>query len=496
MNLSTLKYAGRAKEVGVRKVLASPRNTRRGAVPGRIDAGGAGWLRSAAITVVLCLPVFNQLAGKDLQFTANTFLWLLPISLLIVLVVGLLAGAYPALFLSGFQPIAVLKGKLSAGFKGGRLRSTLVVFQFSVAVFLIAATLVVYNQLQYIRHRDLGFDRTQVVIIKNVNDLGDRAKVLKQEIAKLPGVSSATLTGYLPTSEARNSSALFQDQAMDQKKAVQAQTWTVDEDYLPTLGMKFSRHVTSPPRYQTDSAAIIINQSAAKAMGVTEPLNRTLYYPSGNDGKQLRAYHIIGIVKDFNFSSLKADITPVVLTPGNDRGALSVRLHSGNMEAMLSLIRQSWKAVSPDREFDYSFMDQDFDQLYRTEQRTGGVFMAFTALAIGIACLGLLGLAAYAAEQRNKEIGIRKVLGANVASITRMLSLDFIKLVLIAILIAAPVSWYLMQQWLQAFAYRVELHWWLIGIAGLAAMAVALLTISFQSIKAALANPVKSLRSE
>ncbi len=186
----------------------------------------------------------------------------------------------------------------------------------------------------------------------------------------------------------------------------------------------------------------------------------------------------------------------MVLTLGNDRGALSVRLHSSDMEAMLSLIRQSWKALAPDREFDYSFMDQDFDQLYRTEQRTGVVFMAFTALAIGIACLGLLGLAAYAAEQRNKEIGIRKVMGANTASITRMLSFDFIKLVLIAILIAAPISWYLMQQWLQAFAYRVTLHWWLIGIAGLTAMAVALLTIGFQSVKAALANPVKSLRSE
>ncbi len=281
---------------------------------------------------------------------------------------------------------------------------------------------------------------------------------------------------------------------MDQKKAIQSQTWTVDEDYLPTLGMHLAAGRNFSADFQTDSSAMIINESAAKAMGVSNALNKILYYPVA-DGKQLKPYHIIGVVKDFNFSSLKAEITPVVLTLGNDHGALSVRM-KGDLTGMLGMIRQRWSELSPGREFDYSFMDQDFDSLYRTEQRTGGVFIALTVLAILIACLGLFGLAAYAAEQRFKEIGIRKVLGANTLSITRMLSIDFIRLVSVAILIAAPLSWYLMQKWLQTFAYRVTLHWWLIALAGAGAILVALLTVSFQSVKAALTNPVKSLRSE
>ena len=239
---------------------------------------------------------------------------------------------------------------------------------------------------------------------------------------------------------------------------------------------------------------MIINESAAKSMGIGNVLNKTLYFPA-NDGKQLRPYHIIGVVKDFNFSSLKAEVTPVVLMLGDDHGVLAVRL-KGDLPGMLKKIKDKWSGLAAGMEFDYSFMDQDFDRIYNTEQRTGGVFMAMTVLAIVIACLGLFGLAAYAAEQRYKEIGIRKVLGANVFSITRMLSADFMQLVLIAILIATPFSWYLMQKWLNGFAYRVTLHWWLIALAGTAAILVALLTVSFQSVKAALTSPVKSLKSE
>lgn len=493
INLSTAKSAGRAKEVGVRKVLGSARGSLIVQFLSESILLVFTAMVIAIILVIFCLPFFNGLAGKEIELTGINWLWLC-IASLVITVVGLAAGSYPALFLSGFRPITVLKGKLSTGFKNSWLRSSLVVFQFSVAVLLIVATLVVYSQLQYIRHRDLGFDRNHVLIIRNMNDLGHNTAIFKRDIAAIPGVSSAALTGYLPTSEARNSSALFQTQDMDQHKAVQSQTWTVDQDYLPTLGMRLVAGRNFSADYQTDSSAMIINESAARTMGTRSVLNKTLYYPM-SDGKQLRPYHIIGVVKDFNFSSLRAEITPVVLTLGNDRGALSVRM-KGNLASILGAIRQKWNGLAPGREFDYAFMDQDFDRLYRTEERTGGVFVAMTVLAIVIACLGLFGLAAYAAEQRYKEIGIRKVLGATLFSITRMLSVDFIRLVLIAILIAAPLSWYLMQKWLEAFAYRVTLHWWLIALAGSGAILVALITVSFQSVKAALTNPVKSLRSE
>lgn len=494
INLSTAKSAGRAKEVGVRKVLGSARGSLIVQFLSESMLLVFTAMVIAIVLVIVCLPFFNSLAGKEMELSGMNWLWLGAASLVITVVVGLAAGSYPALFLSGFRPITVLKGKLSSGFKSSWLRSSLVVFQFSVAVLLIVATLVVYDQLQYIRHRDLGFDRSRVLIIRNTSDLGQNAAIFKREVSTLPGISSAALTGYLPTSEARNSSALFQTQDMDQHKALQSQTWTVDEDYLPTMGMRLAAGRNFSADYRTDSATMIINESAARTMGTGNVLNKTLYYPV-SDGKQLKAYHIIGVVKDFNFSSLKAEITPVVLTLGNDHGALSVRL-KGDLSGILGAIRQKWGGLAPGREFDYAFMDQDFDRLYRTEQRTGGVFVALTLLAIVIACLGLFGLAAYAAEQRYKEIGIRKVLGANTFSITRMLSVDFIKLVMIAILVAAPLAWYLMQKWLNGFAYRVTLHWWLIALAGTGAILVALLTVSFQSVKAALTNPVKSLRSE
>ncbi len=494
INLSTAKSAGRAKEVGIRKVLGSARSALVAQFLSESILLVFTAMMIAIAMALVCLPMFNSLAGKAIAFGGSDWPWLFFVSILISIVVGLAAGAYPALFLSGFQPILVLKGKLSAGFKSSWLRNSLVVFQFSVAVLLIVATLVVNEQLQYIRHRDLGFDRDHVIIIENTGDLGKNAEVLRRGVASLPDVVNATLTGYLPTSEARNSSALFQTQDMDQKKAIQSQTWTVDGNYLPAMGMHLAAGRNFSPDFGTDSTAMIVNESAAKAMGTAQVLNKTLYYPLA-DSKTLKAFHIIGVVKDFNFSSLKAGITPVVLTLGSDHGALSVRI-KGDVSSILVAIREKWSNLSGGRTFEYSFMDQQFDNLYRTEQRTGGVFIALTVLAILIACLGLFGLAAYGAEQQFKEIGIRKVLGASTIAITRMLSVDFIRLVGIAILIAAPLSWYLMYNWLQTFAYRVPLHWWLIAFASLGAILVALATVSIQAVKSALTNPVKSLKSE
>jgi putative ABC transport system permease protein len=281
----------------------------------------------------------------------------------------------------------------------------------------------------------------------------------------------------------------------DPKKAIFPQTWNVDEDYIKTLGMKMAAGRSFSNQMLSDSNALVINETAAKFLGMGNPVNKIIYKSSGGANPTFKPYTIIGVVKDFNFSSLRENISPVIMQLGNDEGGLSIRVSTANLPALISQIQNHWSQLTP-AHLQYSFMNQDFDAIYRSEQRTGTISLAFTSLAIIIACLGLFGLAAYAAEQRTKEIGIRKVLGASVANISAMLSKDFIKLVLIAIVIALPFAWWGMSYWLQSFAYRSVFHWWILALAGCAAIIIALITISFQSIKAAFANPVKSLRSE
>ena len=493
MNLSTARSSNRAREVGVRKVLGSARKY---LVAQFLTESMLVTLVSTAIAImlsVLLLPLFNQMSGKDLAFSAHSLTWLLPSSLVVVIVIGFLAGSYPAFYLSAFQPIEVLKGKLATGFKGSFLRSFLVVFQFSISIFLIIATLVIYNQLNYIHNTNLGFDRTQVLVVKNTNVLGNQAKIFKQEIKQLPGVVNATMSTYQPTGEDRLKTGLFPDRTIDIKKDVLSEFWSVDEDYVNTMGMKLTAGRDFSKLLASDTAALIVNQAFVDKFGWKGVLNKSVFRFSHG----LQEYHVIGVVKDFHFESLKDKISPLALTYSPDNGALSIRMHTSDLTALMSKIESSWKELSPNQQFAYSFMDADFDATYHTEQRVGTLFVSFSTLAIVIACLGLFGLAAYAAEQRTKEIGIRKVLGASVSGIVGMLSIDFIKLVIISILIASPLAWLFMNKWfLQDFAYRVEFHWWILVIAGFVAVLIAFVTISFQAIKAALTNPVKSLRSE
>jgi putative ABC transport system permease protein len=496
MNLSTARSSNRAREVGVRKVLGSPRKY---LVFQFLTESIIVTLVSAIIAVFAAwaaLPLFNQLANKELTITPQIIGWLLPVLFFMIIVIGGLAGSYPAFFLSGFQPIDVLKGKISAGFKGGFLRSSLVVFQFAISIFLIVGTVVIYNQLKYIQNKDLGYNRDHVLTIWNINVLGDKAKPFKQEIKQLTGVQNATLTGALPTDDYGNTSTIFKDPVIDQKRSVMTQEWNIDEDYIPTLKIKIIAGRNFSSQILTDSTAIIINETAAKALAFGNPINQTLYVPQDQNAKILKPYRIIGVVKDFNFKSLRDNVTPLIFFYSEDRGALSANINSANIPALLDKIKATWASFAPNEQFNYSFMDADFDSLYRSEQRVSSLSVIFTSLAIIIACLGLFGLAAYAAEQRTKEIGIRKVLGASMSGIVGMLSRDFIKLVLIAIVIASPLAWYAMNYWLQDFAYRINIQWWIIALAGAAAIIIAFVTISFQSIKAALTNPVKSLRSE
>jgi len=492
MNLSTARSSNRAKEVGVRKVLGSARGN---LIWQFLTESTLVTLASTIIAVGLAwilLPFFNQVADKHIIVGTESLIWLVPSVIVAVLVIGFLAGSYPALFLSGFRPIDVLKSKLSIGFKGGFLRSFLVVFQFSISVFLIVGTLVIYNQLNYIRHKDLGFDRSQVVTIKNTTALGKNAKVFAQELKQLPGVISSTVSGYTPTGDERMKTGLFPDKVPDIKKDILSEFWSVDENYIPTMGIKLVSGRNFSKDMATDSGAVIVNEAFAKKFGHKDPLNKMVYRFS----RGAEEFHIIGVMKDFNYESLKGVITPAVLTYAPDYGAVSARIHTSNLPALMAQVENKWKALSPNQQFTYAFMDEEFDATYRSEQRVGTLFIAFTSLAITIACLGLFGLAAYAAEQRYKEIGIRKVLGANVSTIVKMLSMDFIKLVLLSILIATPIAWWAMHKWLEGFAYRTNIQWYLIALAGGSAILIAFATISFQAIKAALSNPIESLRSE
>jgi putative ABC transport system permease protein len=496
MNLSTARSSNRAREVGVRKVLGSPRKY---LIAQFLTESILVTLFATLIALLaawLFLPQFNKMSGKELVITGQILSWLLPTLLVMIIIIGCLAGSYPALYLSAFQPIEVLKGKIAAGFKGGVFRNFLVVFQFAISIFLIIGTLVIYNQLKYIQSKDLGYNRDHVMIVRNVWSLGNSAKAFKHEVQGLAGVQNASLSGALPTGGYGNSSTMFKDPVIDQKRAVLSQIWPVDEDYLPTLGIKIVAGRNFSKNILTDTAALVINEAAAKMLNFSNPIDQPLYAPNDNLVKTLKKYRIIGVMKNFNFRSLKDNITPLIFTMNEDRGAVSVRIRSANIPEIIQQIKNKYNSFSPTQEFNYSFMDEDFDAIYRAEQRIGTISIAFTSLAIVIACLGLFGLAAYAAEQRTKEIGIRKVLGANISTIVSMLSKDFILLVLLAIVLATPLAWWAMHSWLQGFAYRQNIQWWVLALAGAGAILIAFVTISFQSVKAAITNPVKSLRSE
>lgn len=496
MNLSTARSSNRAKEIGVRKVVGSLRSHLVSQFLTESILISFFALILSLFLVALMLPFFNQLSGKEISISSLSLSWFLPALLLIVLVVGLLAGSYPALFLSKFQPIDVLKGKVSSGFKGSWLRSSLVVFQFAISIMLIVGTVIIYNQLNYIRNKNLGYNRDQVLVIQNCYPLHQQAKSFEEEIKKLPGVQSTTMTGYLPTGQYRSDSPLFEDPTLDQKKAVSMQNWLVDENYILTLGMQIEKGRNFSKEFATDSDAIIINESAAKLLSFKDPLNQNLYYLASLQTREVKAYHIIGVIKDFNFNSLREQVTPMALFDVEEHGSLSLRISTDNIPHLISQIQDKWKAMAPGQPFAYSFMDDDFNAAYQAEQRVGKIFISFAILAILIACLGLFGLVTYAAEQRTKEIGLRKVLGATVSNIVTMLSKDFLKLVLIASLIAFPIAWFGMNKWLQDFAYRVSISWWIFLIAALIAVLIALVTVGVQAIKAAIANPVRALRSE
>ena len=500
MNMSTAFSAGRAKEVGIRKTLGSLRSSLVGQFLTESILVSFVSLVLALLLVALCLSYFNTLSGKDLTLHLLFRPGLLSSLVGLTLVVGLLAGVYPAFYLSSFMPIRVLKGLLTTGFKTSRLRSSLVVFQFSISIFLIIGTMAIYNQLQYIRHKDIGFNRDQVLVLQNTDAIGGRAEAFRSELMRLDGVRDVTMSAFLPTNNRQNEAPLFQDPTLDPKRAISLQLWNVDEHYIPTLGIHVIKGRNFSEQMPTDSMGVILNEAAARLFGKTDPLGQKLYIPGnfGGEGAQgnVVAFHIVGIIRDFNFSSLRDQVAPMVLLMGASPNNTVIRIHTADIPGLMARVRKVWQAIEPTQPFNYSFMDEDFDHLYRAEQHTGSLFMSFAALAIFVACLGLFGLATYAAEQRSKEIGIRKVLGASVGHIAGLLSRDFMGLVILSILITFPLAWWAIHRWLEGFAYRVNIGWWVFVASGSLALLIALGTVSFQTIRAALSDPIKSLRTE
>ncbi|MFT3750367.1 MAG: ABC transporter permease [Agriterribacter sp.] len=491
INLSTAGASKRAKEVGVRKVAGS----------GRFDLIKQFLSESVLITffalavafllVKIFLPAFNHISEKELSFTIKPVLAFIGLGL----VVGLTAGIYPAFYLSSFKPILVLKGKVATGNKTFGLRSGLVVFQFFISVALIIGTIVVYQQMKFIQNKDLGYNKEQLITIPNSYLLGNKEQVFKQQLLQDPRVTGATVSFYKPAGPSYYNNALAYPQGND-RLIVNGVDYHIDDQYIPVMGMHMVSGRNFSKDFATDSSAIILNETAATALGwnAETALNKTLIRQNSQRGNNY-AYHVVGVVKNFNFKSLHENITPLFMTLYPE-GGLIFKIKTADVAGLLDAMKTTWDSYKTGEPFEYNFMDDLYNKTYAAEQKTGTVLNIFSLLTIFIACLGLFGLVTYTAEQRTKEIGIRKVLGASVSQVTQMLSKDFLKLVLIASLIAFPVAWWGMSTWLQSFAYRINISWWVFVVAGIAALLIALLTVSFQAIKAAVANPVEALRSE
>lgn len=492
INLTTAYAIRQAKEVGVRKAIGSMRSQlvaqflTETLLTSTIAAGIALGL------VTFALPYFNDIADKTFivaDFWSSRFVALLPI---ITLSVGLLAGIYPALVLSGFRPAQVLRGSFAAPSKGsGNLRSTLVVLQFAISIALIAGTVVLSNQVQYLKQQNLGFNQEQMLVVTAPRSpqLAQNYIAVRQEMSQLAGVNAVCITGNLPGKSFGNNLIFLQG---DRDKSTDMQLMSIDEAFLDTYeipllaGRNLSENV---PEDLTRN--VLINEAALPYYGWEKPEEALGQTFDGGWGT------VVGVVQNFHFNSLHKEVLPMEMFFSQRRFSyLTLNVSTASLDELLPAVKAKWTALVPDTPLDYAFLDETFNRQYRFEDRLTSLFKIFGGLAIFIACLGLFGLAAFAAERRTKEIGIRKVLGASVGNIVGLLSKDFLQLIVLSLLLATPLTWYFMENWLQDFAYRISVQWWVFALAGVGAISIAFLTVGYQSIKAALVNPIHSLKSE
>ena len=485
LNLSTARSANRAREVGVRKVIGSTRGNLIGQFLAESMLYSLFAFLVAIVIVAVVLPFFSRVANTQLAMPWGLW-WFIPSILAGAFIVGLLAGLYPAFYLSHFKPVNTLKGNLSLGSRNAGLRSALVVFQFTISLALLIGTMVIYRQMNYILYSDTGFNKDEIVMIKGADALGKQTASFKNELLQLPVVKNVTVSDFLPVTGKRNGNT-FIEEGRDEH-SIRTQRWVIDKDYIPSLGIRIIEGRNFSSTMGTDSAGVIINKAFADELGAGNVIGKKVT----NGWEHLT---VIGVVDNFYFESMKQKVDPLCMVLGNSNSIVSVKVSSADMKGALASIEKTWKAFVPHQTMRFDFMDQGYAAMYADVQRMKYIFTGFSILAIIVACLGLFALAAFMAEQRRKEISIRKVLGASVAGIFSLLTGNFLRLIFISLCIAAPVSWLLMNKWLQDYAYRIKITWDIFAIAGIVVLCIALLTICWQAIRAAVVNPVKNLRN-
>lgn len=492
MNMSTARSEGRSKEVGIRKVS--------GAIRGQIVFQYI--LESFVITILsyflamilveLYLPSFNTLSGKNLDinyFEPQTALILLGI----IISTSLLAGSYPSFYLSSFQPIETLKGTFKAGKSSGRLRNILVVIQFFTTIILISSSIFVYTQLNFIQSKKLGFEKEQLICLHNMNALGNNAQSLKQELLNYPEFVSGTISSFLPVPSSSNNSVIFPDG--DHTNMISMYQWETDFDYISTFKMNIIEGRAFSPEFGTDSTVFIINEASLKHFGWESAEGHFIQVYINDEGETAN-YNIVGVVEDFHFESLKSSISPMLMRIGDAGFYLILRFNTENTKDVIDILKKKWTEFAPNYPFEYSFISERFNDMYFQEQQMGKIMKNFTILAIIIATLGLFGLSAFIAEKRTKEIGIRKVNGASIYNIFWLFTKDIAKLVLIAFTLAVPLTWYIMDRWLNNFTYRIDIEWMVFIGAGALSFFIAILTISYQAYMASVRNPIDALKYE
>jgi len=499
MNLATARSANRAKEVGLRKVVGADRRQLIRQFLGETVVMALIALLLAVVLVEVALPKFNAFAGKELALRSQGMLFILASLLGVTLFVGIVAGSYPAFFLSHFQPVDVLKGQ-KIGSTRSRFRSVLVVFQFAISIILVVGMGVVYNQLEYCRNKNLGLNKEHIVVLPADQNIVQRYPDIRNQLLQHPQIAGVAASKRVPSGRLLDSSG---GSVIDGEKSAplnfRIANVRVDHSFIDTYGMQMAAGRNFSTEFPTDSTeAFILNETAVKKIGWPSPeaaVGKPFQY--GN-----RRGRIIGVVKDFHYESLHQPITPIILyIVPQSFNSISVKIRAeqpANIAATLEFLKQKWQEYRPNFPFQYSFIDERYEQLYQSEHRLGQIFGTFSLLAVFIACLGLFGLASYTAEQRTKEIGVRKVLGASLGNIVLLLSKEFARLVAVATLVSWPIAYYAMSRWLQEFAYRININHQSLTflLAALLAFAIALITVSFQSIKAAMTNPVEALRYE
>lgn len=497
MNLATARSALRAKEVGIRKVIGAERRELIRQFLGESLIYSLFSMLVAIGLAHLVLPLFSSLSGRELSIDYFGMPWLIPGLIGMILFVGLAAGSYPALFLSSFQPVKVLKGRLKAGAANARFRSILVVGQFVISIGLIISTGVILNQLRFMKNKNLGFEKENIIVVRT-SDGPARKSIdsIKKEFKKIPGVLSAGLSSQVPGREANVSP--FVPEGFSATEAQLMKSIGIDQDFIPAMGITVTAGRNFSSEFGTDASdAIIINEAAARKFGWAEPIGKKIENFSGEDIEDRSSKTVVGVIKDIHMTSLHSLIMPLYIhNESEDWDNIAIKINSNNVGGTLDKIKAKWSELYPNQSFDYYFLDDTMADLYESEERLSRIFSSFTLFAIFIACLGLFGMSSFTAEQRTKEIGIRKVLGASVFGVVVLLAKDFLKLVLIANILAWPIAYLAMKKWTQGFAYQAGIGVGMFVITGVLAAVIALLTVSFQSIKAALSHPINAIKYE